>query len=84
MVYYCPVCLKEIPERAYSKRYQGCIEMLGLDKKTGVTATGKGTIRLGEKAGEFESAYPKKIFIDWFNAIRESQKKDSVRVARCI
>ena len=82
MIHYCPVCLKEIPEDAYGNTYSGCIQMYGLDKK-GFTATGKGTIRLGEKAGEFESVYPKEIFTEWFDALRNLQGKNSVRVAKC-
>ncbi len=57
--------------------------MYNLDKKTGITATIKGTIKLGDNAGDFDSVFPREIFTGWFDAIREKQKTGSVRVPRC-
>lgn len=83
MTHYCPVCYKEIPESAYSNTYRGCIQFYGLDKKTGLVATAQGTIKLGEKPGEFDSVFPKKIFTDCYDELRTMQKKGSVRVSQC-
>lgn len=80
--HYCPVCYKEIPESAYGKTHRGCIEMNNLSAD-GWVYTGQGTIRLGEKPGEFESVYPKKIFTDFYSAIRARQETGSVRIGRC-
>ena len=82
MTHYCPVCYKEIPESAYGNMYIGCIPMYNLDK-TGLVSTGKGTMKLGEKPGEFETWFPIESFIEWINTIREKQKTGSVRIGRC-
>jgi len=53
--------------------------------KEGAVATGKGTIKLGETPGEFKSfGYAKEIFTEWFDAIRDMQKENSVRIRKCI
>jgi len=76
--HYCPVCYKEIPEEAYSQGvFQCCFPLYSLDKN-GYACTGWGTIKLGEKPGEFTSIFPKEIFDKQFNRIRE-MKKVSVR-----
>jgi hypothetical protein len=82
MKYYCPVCYKEIPEEAYGNIYLGCIPMYRL-ARDGMVSTGLGTIKLGEKPGEFEAWFPKESFGEWFDAIRNRQKSNSIRVARC-
>ncbi len=83
MKHYCPVCYKEIPEYAYSKKYQGCIEMNHLDKY-GLTITAKGTIRLSKNPDDnIESWFPKEIFIEWFDAIRKMQERGSARIGKC-
>jgi len=83
MTHYCPVCYKKIHQETYGKSlYQGCIQMSNLTED-GWVSTAQGTIKLGGEPGEFEGAFPKEVFTEVYDAIREKQNSGSVRIGRC-
>lgn len=68
--HYCPVCYKLIPKEAYGMGvYMCCFFMYNLSRE-GVCNSAKGTIVLGNNPGDFESIFPREVFLNWFLTIK--------------